>query len=74
MSLAHRMAVANPNITATCVGVTEYPDLAQRYSVRGVPKTVVDDEVEILGGLPEAAFVSQALQMRVPPADANPAG
>ena len=65
MSLAHRMAVANPHITATAVGATEYPDLAQRYNVRGVPKTVVDDQVEILGGLPEAAFIPQALQLRI---------
>ena len=33
--------------------------------VRGVPKTVVDDQVEILGGLPEAAFIPQALQLRI---------
>jgi predicted DsbA family dithiol-disulfide isomerase len=59
------MAVANPLITAAAVGVTEYPDLAQQYNVRGVPKTVVDDEVEILGGLPEAAFIAQALQGRL---------
>jgi hypothetical protein len=29
--------------------------------VTGVPKTVVDEEVEILGALPESAFVEQAL-------------
>jgi hypothetical protein len=67
VSLAHRMALANPHITATAVAVVEYPDLAQRYNVRGVPKTVVDDQVEIMGGLPESAFVSEALQMRLAP-------
>ena len=67
MSLAHRMALANPHITATAVAVVEYPDLAQRYNVRGVPMTVVDDQVEIMGGLPEAAFVSQALRLRLAP-------
>jgi len=55
------MATANPQITAYAVEVTEYPDLARRYHVSGVPKTVVNDEVEILGALPEAAFVEQAL-------------
>ena len=73
MSLAHRMAVANPYITATAVGATEFPDLVQRYNVRGVPKTVVDDEVEILGGLPEAEFVAQALQLRLSPPGSEPA-
>jgi len=39
----------------------EFPDLTRRYSVTGVPKTIVDDAVEILGALPEADFVEQAL-------------
>jgi predicted DsbA family dithiol-disulfide isomerase len=43
------------------VEATEFPDLARRYRVTGVPKTVVDEEVEILGALPESAFVEQAL-------------
>ena len=46
---------------AFAVEATEYPDLARRYRVTGVPKTVVDDDVEILGALPEEDFVNQAL-------------
>jgi hypothetical protein len=55
------MAFANPNITAFAVEATEFPDLARRYRVNGVPKTIVNDTVEILGGLPQDAFVAQAL-------------
>jgi predicted DsbA family dithiol-disulfide isomerase len=55
------MAFANPNITAYAVEATEFPDLARRYQVTGVPKTVVNEQVEILGSLPEDAFVEQAL-------------
>jgi predicted DsbA family dithiol-disulfide isomerase len=55
------MAFASPSITAYAVEATEFPDLARRYRVTGVPKTVVNDEVEILGALPEEAFVEQAL-------------
>ena len=55
------MAFANPNITAYAVGATEFPDLARRYQVTGVPKTVVNEEIEILGALPQGAFVEQAL-------------
>jgi len=67
VSVAHEMAFANPNITAYAVEATEFPDLARRYQVSGVPKTVVDvsgesgDTVEILGALPPDDFVSQAL-------------
>jgi hypothetical protein len=55
------MAFANPNITAFAVEATEFPDLARRFRVNGVPKTVVNDTIEILGGLPQDAFVAQAL-------------
>jgi glutaredoxin-like protein len=61
VNLAHEMAWANPKITAYAVEVTEYPDLAQRYHVTGVPKTVVDDTIEILGAIPEEEFVNQSL-------------
>jgi len=55
------MAFANPNITAFAVEATEFPDLARRYQVTGVPKTIVNDAVEILGALPQDVFVQQAL-------------
>jgi hypothetical protein len=51
------MAIANSHIVADVVEVSEFPDLAQRYMVRGVPKTVINDSVEFLGNVPEAAFV-----------------
>ena len=57
------MAFASPHITAYAVEAMEFPDLARRYRVTGVPKTVVDDQIEILGALPESAFVEQALAM-----------
>ena len=60
VNLAQEMAFANPHITAYGIEVTEFPDLAQKYHVNGVPKTVIDDEVEILGAVPEEEFVEQA--------------
>jgi protein-disulfide isomerase len=61
VGLANRMALANTNITATTVQATEFYDLARQFRVSGVPKNVVNNEIEILGALPEAAFVSAAL-------------
>lgn len=55
------MALSNRNITAYAIEATEFPDLARRYQVSGVPKTVVNDTVEILGALPEDAYVEQAI-------------
>lgn len=56
------MAYANANITTTAVEASEFMDLSRRYRVTGVPKTVVNDSIEILGALPEDEFVRAALQ------------
>ena len=57
------MAIANSRIVADVVEVSEFPDLAQRYMVRGVPKTVINDSVEFLGNVPEATFVEYIQQV-----------
>ena len=44
-------------ITADLVEVTEFPHLAQRYQVRAVPRTVVNETGSIEGALPESEFV-----------------
>jgi hypothetical protein len=65
------MAFVSPNITAFAVEATEYPDLARKYHVSGVPKTVVtgnNAEIEILGALPEDPFIDQALSILSPAA------
>jgi glutaredoxin-like protein len=61
VAIANRMALASPQITATTIQATEFHDLARQYRVSGVPKTVVNDTIEILGALPEQEFVAQAL-------------
>lgn len=55
--LAHRLAVESPLIQASCVEATEFMDLTRRFNVTGVPKTIVNDSIEILGALPEQQFV-----------------
>jgi len=49
-------------VTASVIAATSFPDLAQQYRVTGVPKTVVDDRVEIMGALPETELIAQVLQ------------
>ena len=55
------MAFVSPQVTAIAVEATEFPDLARKYGVSAVPKTMVNEAREILGALPEDAFVEQAL-------------
>jgi hypothetical protein len=62
------MAAANQLITADAIDATEFMDLSRKYRVTGVPKTVVNETIEILGGLPEKDFVRAALELPV----ANP--
>lgn len=63
MTLAHRMAVESPLIRAASVEATEFMDLTRQYRVTGVPKTIVNGTVEILGALPEEMFVRAVLQL-----------
>jgi predicted DsbA family dithiol-disulfide isomerase len=62
VTLAHRLAVESPHIRAACVEATEFMELSRRYRVTGVPKTIVNDKVEILGAVPEDAFVRGVLE------------
>jgi glutaredoxin-like protein len=60
--LAHQLAMENEHITADVIEISEFPDLAQRYQVQGVPKTVINDQIEFAGALPEPRFVQQVLR------------
>jgi len=56
------MAVASERITADVIEITEFPELAQRYHVYGVPKVVINDTVEFEGALPEPRFLLEVLR------------
>jgi glutaredoxin-like protein len=60
--LAHRLAVASEQVTADVVEISEFPDLAARYHVQGVPKVVINDTIEFVGAQPEMMFVEAILQ------------
>ena len=60
------MAVESPKVTSVIVEASEYPDLARKYQVSGVPKTMVNETVEILGARPEEDFVRTAVGAAVP--------
>ena len=57
VTLAHRLAIESPFIRASCVEATEFMELSRKFRVTGVPKTVVNESIEILGALPEDQFV-----------------
>jgi hypothetical protein len=54
--------VESPHVVADAIEAQEFPDLASRYGVMGVPKTIVNETVEFVGALPEEQFVAQVLR------------
>ncbi len=59
------MAIESDLVTADMVEAMEFPHLAVKYEVRGVPRTVVERNGDIIatleGALPEARFVEAIL-------------
>jgi glutaredoxin-like protein len=61
-SLAHQAAVESTHVIADVVEMSEFPDLAAQYRVRGVPKIVMNDTVGLVGAQPETALVEAILK------------
>ena len=59
--MAHKMAIVNDYIRADVIEANEFMDLVQRYRIRGVPRTIINERVQFDGPLPEGAFVGQVL-------------
>ena len=51
------MAVESDQVTADVVEVSEYPHIAQRYKIYGVPKTVINESIELEGANPEPVLI-----------------
>jgi hypothetical protein len=55
--LAFQFAMESDKLTADGVEVTGYPDLARKYRIQGVPKTVVGESQEFVGARPEPVLL-----------------
>ncbi len=60
--LAHQMAMENPLVQADMVEAIEFPHLAQKYQVMGVPRTVINDTVHIEGAVPERVLLQKVME------------
>ena len=56
------MALESDRLRADVVEVSEFPHLAQRYHVFGVPKVVINERTEFEGAVPERMFLGYVLQ------------
>ncbi len=62
--LAHHLAYASPRVTADMVEAMEFQELSNKYSVYGVPRTVINETVHQEGSAPEQLLL-QKLQEAV---------
>lgn len=68
--LSHQLAFASPLIRADMVEATEFPHLAMRYQVMGVPRSVINEEIHIEGAVPEPMFVRELMKVKKLPVPA----
>ena len=62
MVLAHRLALESDWIRADMVEATEFPHLANKYQVYGVPHTVINETIHIEGAVPEQMLVKELMR------------
>ena len=58
IALANQLAVESPLVSTVAIDAAEYPDLVRRWLVNGVPKTIINDGVEIMGTASEEELVA----------------
>ncbi len=56
-SMALAMAQENPHIKAEIVEITEFPHVAAKYQIQGVPTVILSDVLMFVGAVPEENFV-----------------
>ena len=60
-SIAHKLAIESDMISADVIDAGEFPMLAQKYAVIGVPKIIINEKVEFVGAFNEDLFAEHVL-------------
>ena len=60
--LAHQMAMASAHVRGDMVEAIEFPQVVQRYGIRGVPKTLMNETVSLEGAPTEDVFLAHVLE------------
>jgi glutaredoxin-like protein len=62
VQLAHKFAIESDLIRADMIEAIEFPHLANKYAVYGVPRTVINDTVHQEGAAPEPLMLAKLLE------------
>lgn len=60
-AIAHKLAIENEHVKADVISTSEFPDLAIKYNVIGVPKVVMNDKIDFVGSFDEDLFAENIL-------------
>jgi len=60
-AVAHKLAIESNMVKAEVISTSEFPDLAMKYNVIGVPKVVINEKVEFVGAFNEDLFAENVL-------------
>jgi glutaredoxin-like protein len=60
-SIAHKLAVESDMISADVIDAGEFPTLAQKYSVIGVPKIIINEKIDFVGAFNEDLFAEHVV-------------
>lgn len=61
--LAQRMALYSDKVKADMIEISEFPHLAQKYAVQGVPRTVINEKDFVEGAAPEKLMLQKLQQI-----------
>jgi len=62
--LAHDLAMLNDKVKADMIDANIFSDLSNKYNVSAVPKTIINDKIEILGAMPPEYFLKKILELK----------
>jgi len=60
-TVAHKLAVESELVKADVIDSSEFPDLAMKYNVVGVPKIIINEKIEFVGAFNEDLFAEHVL-------------
>ena len=60
-SVAHKLAIESDLVKADVIDSGEFPDLAMKYNIVGVPKIIINEKIEFMGAFSEDLFAEHVL-------------
>jgi glutaredoxin-like protein len=60
-AVAHKLAIESDMVKADVINSSDFPDLAMKYNVIGVPKIIINEKLDFVGAFNEDLFAEHVL-------------